>query len=42
MIWLSQRIAVLAFNIVSLMVAWRYRYEIKAFAIQAIHFINKP
>jgi hypothetical protein len=42
MTWLIQRAASIAFNIVLLVVAWHYRYEIKAVVIQAIHFVTKP
>ena len=42
MTWLFQRVVMLAFNIVLLVIAWHYRYEIKALVIQAIHFVTKP
>ena len=42
MTWLMRGIVSLIVNIVLLVVAWHYRYEIKAFVIQAIHFVTKP
>jgi hypothetical protein len=38
--WVIERAAIIAFNLVLIMLAWRYRYEIKAFVIQVINFIN--
>jgi hypothetical protein len=42
MTWLMRGIISLIVNVVLLVIAWHYRYEIKAFVVNFIHFVTKP